>query len=272
RLLLGSVELSLDPTGLLIVGAPVQPGFDGPRLTRRHGRTFPLHGAARRRRLVRGTQSLAHHRGAHARPELPARPLKGFGVGEPHRRPGDRCAPCALRVPLAPRSGVMRGRLIFPFMAGLHRLDTQAMAPDYDEEFKEPVLVDSDDDGVGEPFRREHPPVRVPCQVESEAFEALRMATSGNTPRSSFSLVFHFRDLERLGLVDAATGDALIRPSDRLGALYARVGELVQAVRTPPGRYVTEARPIGFGLHRRRPSRNLLLVSFQDRAAARSGT
>jgi len=48
--------------------------------------------------------------------------------------------------------------------------------------------------------------------------------------------------------------------------------QLVQAVRTPPGLYVTEARPIGFGLHRRRPSRNLLLVSFQDRAAARSGT
>ena len=82
----------------------------------------------------------------------------------------------------------MRGRLIFPFVAELHRLDTQAMAPDYDEDFQEPVLVDSDDDGVGEPFRREHPPMRVPCQVEPEAFEALRMATSGNTPRSSFDL------------------------------------------------------------------------------------
>ena len=175
----------------------------------------------------------------------------------------------------------MRGRLIFPFVAELHRLDTQAMAlgdagtsvpPGYDDDFKEPILVDYDDDGVAEPFRREHPSVRVPCQVEPEAFEALRMATSGNTPRSSFDLVFHFRDLERLGLVDAASGDALIRPSDRLGALYTRDGQLVQAVRTPPGLYVTEARPIGFGLHRRRPSRNLLLVSFQDRAAARSGT
>lgn len=166
----------------------------------------------------------------------------------------------------------MRGRLIFPFIAELHRLDTMAMAPDYDEDFKEPILLDSNDDGVAEPFRREHPPVRVPCQVESQAFEALRMATTGNTPRSSFDLVFHFRDLERLGLVDAASGDALIRPSDRLGALYAKDGKLVQAVRTPPGLYVIEAKPIGFGLHRRRPSRNLLLVSFQDRATARSGT
>lgn len=41
RLLLGSVELSLDPSQLLVVGAPIQPGFDGPRVTRRHGRVFP---------------------------------------------------------------------------------------------------------------------------------------------------------------------------------------------------------------------------------------
>lgn len=41
RLLLGDAELSLDPSELLIVGAPVHPCFDGPRFTRRHGRTFP---------------------------------------------------------------------------------------------------------------------------------------------------------------------------------------------------------------------------------------
>ena len=173
----------------------------------------------------------------------------------------------------------MRGRLIFPFLAELHRLDTRAMAegvpslgvpPAYDDDFKEPILVDTNDDGVGEAFRREIVAVRVPCQVEPEAFESLRMTPSGNAPRSSLELVFHFRDLERLGLVDAASGDALVRPSDRLGALYDLDGNLVQAVRTPPGLYVTEARPIGFGLARRRPQRNLLLVSFHDRAATRS--
>lgn len=172
----------------------------------------------------------------------------------------------------------MRGSLIFRFLAELHRLDAAAMAsgnptagvaPAYDDDFKEAILIDGDGDGVAEPLRREYPPVRVPCQVEPEAFEALRMAPSGNAPRSTLDLVFHFRDLERLHLVDAATGDALIRPADRLSALYASDGQLVQAVRTPPGLYVTEARPIGFGLHRRRPLRNLLLVSFQDRAAAR---
>ena len=175
----------------------------------------------------------------------------------------------------------MRGRLIFPLLAQLHRLETAAMAaagPDgaggsasgYDEDFREPVLVDADGDGVAEPFRREYPPLRIPCQVEPEAFEALRMTAAGNAPRSALELVFHFRDLERLELVDAASGDALVRPGDRLGGLYDIEGRLVQAVRTPPGLYVTEARSIGFGLNRRRPTRNLLLVSLQDRPAARS--
>ena len=70
----------------------------------------------------------------------------------------------------------MRGRLIFPFLAELHRLDTTGTAttdPDgagpltsgYDPDFKEPVGVDSNDDGIGESVRIEHPPVRLPCQV-----------------------------------------------------------------------------------------------------------
>lgn len=41
RLTLGSAELSLDPSQLVIVGAPVPSGFDGPRITRRYGRIFP---------------------------------------------------------------------------------------------------------------------------------------------------------------------------------------------------------------------------------------
>ena len=161
----------------------------------------------------------------------------------------------------------MRGRLIFPFLAELRRLDTDAMstqAPGYDDDFKEPALLDTDGDGSGESYRREHPPVRVPCQVEPQTVEALRMTAAGNTPQSSLDLVFHFKDLERLGLIDALTGEALIRPSDRLSGLFDTEGNLVWAVRTPPGLYVTEARPAGFVLFRRRPRRNLLIVSFSD--------
>jgi len=172
----------------------------------------------------------------------------------------------------------VRGALVFRFVADLYRLDSRAMAegvpslglaPAYDEDFKEAILVDGNGDGVGEPLRREYPPVRVPCQVEPVALDSMRMTTAGNAPDSRLDLVFHFRDLERLGLVDPATGEALVRPSDRLGAIYDVEGNLVQAVRTPPGLYVTEARPIGFGLARRRPRRNLLLVRFEERRASR---
>lgn len=164
----------------------------------------------------------------------------------------------------------MRGRLIFAFQAQLFRLDNQGMAvdPGYDPDFKEPIPVDVDGDGQCDRLRSEHPPVLIPCQVDTKAFEDLRMQPSGDAPRSTLELVFHFRDLERLAMVDSQTGQALIRPGDRLGGLYDKSGVLVQAVRTPPGLYVTEAKPIGFGLGMARPRRNLLHVSFKDRQQA----
>lgn len=173
----------------------------------------------------------------------------------------------------------MRGRLIYRFLAELHRLDAGAMAtvdPDgpgpltsgLDPDFLEPVRVDRDDDGIGEPGRHERPPVRVPCQVEPEVLEALRMLPGGQSPRGELRLVLHFRDLERLGLVDLATGVALLQPGDRLGALRDRQGALVQAYRDPPGMYVTDTKATGFGLGRARPRRNLLLVTFEARRLA----
>jgi len=170
----------------------------------------------------------------------------------------------------------MRGRLIFKFLAEVCRLDTAATAsldPDgsgplesgYDPDFKESVLVDTNDDGIGERIRQEHPAVQIPCQVDTKAFEELRMLASGNAPRTRVDLVFHFKDLERLGLVDLPSGDALLRPGDRLVAIYDLCGDLVQEVRTPPCLYVTEARPIGFGLNIQKPKRNLLMVTFEDR-------
>jgi hypothetical protein len=168
----------------------------------------------------------------------------------------------------------VRGSLIFAFLAELRRVDVAgARAPPVgatgmDEDFREPVLVDADDDGIGERRPHELQPVRVPCQVEPAALEEQRMYPAGNSPRSKLMLVFHFRDLERLALVDSATGEALIRPGDRLAGLFDKAGRLVQAVQTPPGLYAIEARPIGFGLSRWRPRRNLLLVTFEERRTA----
>jgi hypothetical protein len=82
-------------------------------------------------------------------------------------------------------------------------------------------------------------------------------------------LVFHFGDLEQLGLVEPTTGDALLQIGDRLVALRDfRTGELVQAIRTPPGLYLTEARPqFQLGM-----TRTLLLATFTERALGLRGS
>ena len=78
-----------------------------------------------------------------------------------------------------------------------------------------------------------------------------------------------FEELERMGLVDPGSGDALLRVDDRLVAIRDyHTGELVQAVRTPPGLYITEVRPQSFGLGLKR---NLLFSVFDERALGAKG-
>jgi hypothetical protein len=172
----------------------------------------------------------------------------------------------------------VRGRLINPLAAEFAQLDTAATAADpdgpgpltsgYDTDFHETVLVPSAG-GPRRDARREKPSIRVPCQIEVQSFGVLAELATGNSPRSHLVLVFHFADLEQLGLVDPATGDALLRVGDRLVAIRdLRTGELVQAVRTPPGLYLTEPQP-QFGLGGRR---NLLLATFGERALGAQGT
>ena len=91
------------------------------------------------------------------------------------------------------------------------------------------------------------------------------MFASGNSPRANINLMFHFKNLEQIGLV-AANGEAMIRPGDRLGAIYDKAGVLVQEIRNPL--YAVEARPMGFGLNMARPRRNLLFVTFDSRQQA----
>jgi hypothetical protein len=161
----------------------------------------------------------------------------------------------------------MRGRLIFQFMAELARLDTNAIetAGDYDHTFREVIKVDTDNDGIGESQRKEYAHDMVPCQVEPQTWETLRAHDLGNNVEIDVALVFHFRDLERLSLVQS-DGNPAIHVGDRLVAIWNRAGSVkVQDVRTPPGLYVTESNPIGYGLDVLAPSRNLLLVTFQQR-------
>ncbi len=78
-------------------------------------------------------------------------------------------------------------------------------------------------------------------------------------------------DARAEGVTEAQASDARVLAllEEATLLIYDLAGNLVQAIRTPPGLYVTEARPIGFGLYRAKPSRNLLLVTFSDRPQGR---
>ena len=143
----------------------------------------------------------------------------------------------------------MRGRLLFPFAAEIAQLDRAASR--FDPDFKEPL-----------PDGRVERTIALPCQVEVGEFETLEEAFSGDLPKTALTLIFHFRDLEDHGLVDATTGEVGLCVDDRLAAIRDRARNVVQTIQTPPGLFAIEVRPLtfGFGL-----SRNLLLVVFHDR-------
>lgn len=164
-----------------------------------------------------------------------------------------------------------RGRLIHPLLIDLYRLDlaatnaitnpadlvTAGMDPDY----REPILIPTMD-RKGESARQEMAVISIPGQIEPESFNRQQMVASGDQKGGFFGVTFHFAHLENLGLVDPSTGIALIAAGDRLGAIRKMDGTLIQEFPNPPGLFVLEATPIGFGIG---GDRNLLLVKFQSR-------
>lgn len=174
---------------------------------------------------------------------------------------------------------VYRGRLIFPFLAEICRLDTVSTAgvdpagdefdSGYDPIFDEPVLsTPTPAEGAprGTDQTRYKDAILVPCQIETEqgSFEQLQAFASGNAPNFSIDVVLHFPWLERHDLVDENTGEALFRVGDRLVAFRNKRTEVLvwDLTRTPL--FATEVQPRSFGLSGSgRP--NLLLITFQDR-------
>lgn len=166
----------------------------------------------------------------------------------------------------------MRGRLIQQFTARVVQLDRATMrsGDHYDDDFREPKLrTDPSRDNVGEMDRIELAPVLVPCQIDPETTaDGVRMLAGGHGPIQRIGLLFHFRDLESLGLVDV-NGNAVFRQGDRLDAILSKDQSRVEyTAPTPPGLYVASVNPRGWGLFRRAPSRNLLFVEFLDRMPA----
>lgn len=159
--------------------------------------------------------------------------------------------------------GAYRGRLIpnRVFLAEIARVDTAAS--DFDPVFHAPVITYVN--GVRERGTAYQTPIRVRCQVEISNDKRQQQTQGGNTPASRFVLIFHFKDLAALGLVNA-DGSAMMKPNDKLLAIWQTNGLLEQrfgANTDDKGCLVcTEAAGIGFGLGRRR---NLLQSTFEDR-------
>lgn len=169
-----------------------------------------------------------------------------------------------------------RGRLIFPFLATVVRLDTEATAADpgvtgatsgYDPIFREPLKL-PDLTTPTQPStvdaRKYLLPIDVLCQVEPIEFDdEATMFAAGKSPSVFIRLVFHYRELEAAGLV-GTNGEPLIRLNDRLTKLARKTGETVRIYRDP-GFFAVQVQDIGHGIG---PFRNLLLVDFQDRKTA----
>lgn len=157
-----------------------------------------------------------------------------------------------------------RGKLICPMTVEIARLDTKATedASGYDADFK--TVKVTYPAGIRTSARKELPTIRLNAQVEMGSWQKQNQLQGGNQPDSRLTLVFHFTELEALGLVDAATGDALIRVNDRLVAVYDKAGtRLEQYVKkSTGGLYATEVQPGGIGLGGRR---NLLVVTWDER-------
>ena len=169
----------------------------------------------------------------------------------------------------------MRGRLINPFVADLRQLDTVATAASvdggsatggYDEVFRTPVRVPDSSARGSHSHRVEKDALLVPCQVDPGFKYNPRQGLEGLVPQGHVILLFHFRDLERLGLLDAH-GASTIRNADRLAAIYSPDGATaIQSFPDPPGQYVINTTPISWGF--RGGSRNVLRVEFAERDQA----
>ncbi len=170
------------------------------------------------------------------------------------------------------------GRLIEKFDFEIARLDTGSTSEDptgngdtidsgYDPDFGEPIVT-TDSQGKRTPARKELPAIRIPAQFETIDIEMFQQMANGSSPNTKFNLIMHFRNLKKLGLVDATTGEALVRPRDRVIAVYMhRTNKLIQTFRTPPGIFVSQAAPqLQLG-----QQRTLLIVTCEDRETGARG-
>lgn len=157
-----------------------------------------------------------------------------------------------------------RGRLIWPFRATIRRLDTTATAANagptpggYDHDFKEPRK--RADGSLNTAYK---PEIVLQAQVETEGdvFDALSLRRLGDNRDSQVVLVFHFQELEDMGLVEG--GVAQLAKGDRLMAVHTQSREEIDDY-SSLHLVATQLQPRSYGLSGGK--RNLLLVTYRRR-------
>lgn len=162
----------------------------------------------------------------------------------------------------------MRGRLIRPALVEIEQLDTAETAADpgvmglnsgYDTEFGEPATQQTA--GVTASLRKNKTDnLMLHAQVEVNKYNSQNAASVGHDQQALVTLVFHFSELEELGLIND-DGEPTIRAGDRLVAMYRLDGSLMMRY-NKPYLYVKQPRPYGPGVG---GDRNLLIVDFATR-------
>lgn len=138
------------------------------------------------------------------------------------------------------------GALIFPEIAILRFLDTDAqrVAGDFDDDFDEPEIPNTGDE-LGTPVRTEQPEIKVPAQIATFSHERLaQMPHGGSLETPNLELTFHFRDLKKLGLLEA-DGKPKIQRGTRCVRIESKAGVTLYDYALPEGMFVTGARHSG---------------------------
>lgn len=148
------------------------------------------------------------------------------------------------------------GRLLRPQTAVWGVLDTAATALDpngggdepdagYDDLFGEPVVYSDNGTRV---LNRVETEVRCSVQVEPEEYDDAAPLQNGIGLDRRISLIAFKPELKKLGLL-RADGQPTLKIGDRLIAIrHKKTDELILAPANPPGLYITEIRPLSFGL------------------------
>ncbi len=145
-----------------------------------------------------------------------------------------------------------RGRLIFPKLVELARYDPAATRATggFDRLMRE-TRVTNKNDGSARVTAREETLVRVRAQIETSTYQSLAQGPLGNAPGGTMRVVCYGADLEAAELVDPETKRGILKPLDRLAAIYELDGTtlILQLPTLEEKGYwqATQVQPCGFG-------------------------